>query len=45
MDLFKQFKNIEVGLTITSTEDDISRFMEVRASGVKSRLHALKEWV
>ena len=27
IDLFDQFKNIEVGLTITSTEDEISRFM------------------
>ncbi|MBN2675800.1 MAG: hypothetical protein JXR30_00940 [Alphaproteobacteria bacterium] len=30
-------------MTITSTDDDISRFMEVRASSAQSRLQALKK--
>lgn len=43
IDLFKKLKNIEVGLTVTSTDDKLSRFMEVRASNVSARIKALKE--
>ena len=43
IDLFKKLPNVEVGLTITSTDDDISRFMEVKASDVSARIRALKE--
>lgn len=43
IDLFKQFKNIEVGLTITSSDDSISRYFEKKAPNVSQRLEALKE--
>ncbi len=43
IELFDTFRNIEVGLTITSTDDDISRFLEFRASNVNARLEALKK--
>lgn len=43
IEIFKRIKSIEVGLTITSTNDKISRFMEVRASDVTARLKALKK--
>lgn len=43
IDLFKKLKNLEVGLTITSTEDKISRFFEKNAPGVSQRFEALKE--
>ncbi len=43
IELFKTFRNIEVGLIITSTDDEISRFLEFRASNVSSRLNALKK--
>jgi len=43
VDLFKQFKNIEVGMTITGLDDKISRFLEVKAPPVTARIKALKE--
>ncbi|MBI5123176.1 radical SAM protein [Candidatus Roizmanbacteria bacterium] len=43
IDLFKQFKNIEVGMTITGLDDKVSRFLEVKAPPVTSRIKALKE--
>lgn len=43
IDLFKQFKNIEIGLTITSTTDTISRFLEGKSSSVSHRLETLKK--
>jgi len=42
IDLFKQFKDIEVGMTITGLDDKISRFLEVKAPPVTSRIKALK---
>lgn len=42
MDIFKKFKNFDVGLTITSTDDKISRFFEKMAPPVSDRLKALK---
>ena len=43
INLFKQFKNIEVGMTITGLDDNVSRFLEVYAPPVTSRIKALKE--
>ncbi len=43
IDLFKKFKNIEIGMTITGLDDKISRFLEVKAPPVTSRIKALKE--
>lgn len=43
IDIFKQFKNIEVGMTITGLDDKVSRFLEVKAPPVTSRIKALKE--
>ena len=42
IDLFKQFPNIEVGLTVTSTDDSVSRFFEQAAPPASLRLKALK---
>jgi DNA repair photolyase len=41
IDLLKQLKHVSVGLTITSTNDDISRYFEKMAPGVTERLKAL----
>ena len=43
IDLLKQLNNVEVGLTITSTNDKISRFFEKHAPHVSKRFEALKE--
>jgi len=42
IDLFKKL-NAEVGLTITSTDDKISRFLETGAPPVSARFEALKK--
>ena len=42
IDLFKKLK-VSVGLTITALDDEISRFFEVAAPGVLSRVRALKK--
>ncbi len=42
LDLFKKFKNIEVGFTITSTDDKIARYFEKNAPNVSQRLDAMK---
>jgi len=42
LDLFKQLPSIEVGLTVTSTDDQVSRFFESAAPPVSLRLKALK---
>jgi DNA repair photolyase len=41
--LLKQFKQVEVGMTITSTDDSISRYFEKFAPAVSDRLLALKK--
>ncbi len=41
VDLFKQLKNIEVGMTITSTGDPISKYLETFASPHEARLKTL----
>jgi len=43
IDLFKKLKKVEVGLTITSTDDKVSRFLERSAPPVSLRLKALKK--
>lgn len=43
IDILKQLKNVEVGMTITSTDDSISRYFEKFAPPVTTRLTALKK--
>jgi len=43
IDLFKQFHNIEVGLTITATNDSTTRYLETYATPHDLRLKALTE--
>ncbi len=43
IDLFKQFPRVEVGLTVTSTDDAVSRFLERAAPPASLRLKALQE--
>ncbi len=43
IDLFKQLNNIEVGLTITTTDNKITRMLEKNAPLVSKRLEALEE--
>ena len=43
IDVFKKLKNVLVGLTITSTDDSISRYFEKYAPPVSKRFKALKE--
>jgi DNA repair photolyase len=43
VDLFKRLKNSEVGMTITTTDDRLSRFLEVGAPTGSKRIEALKE--
>jgi DNA repair photolyase len=43
IDLLKQFKNIKVGITITSTDEKACRVLEPGASSVTKRLAALKK--
>lgn len=43
IDLLKQFKNCEAGLTITTTNDDIRKEIEPFTSSISNRIRALKE--
>lgn len=43
LNLLKKLRNVEVGLTITSTDDNVSRFFEKYAPNVSQRFEALKE--
>lgn len=43
IDVFKRLKSVFVGLTVTSTDDAISRYFERYASNVSDRLKALAE--
>lgn len=42
LDILKKLRNVEVGLTITSTDDKISRYFEKMAPNSSQRLNALK---
>ena len=41
IDLLKEFKNVEVGITLTALDDAVREKMEPEASSVKERLRAL----
>lgn len=41
--LLKQIPNLEVGLSITTTDDQLSRFLEVKAPLASARLRTLKK--
>lgn len=43
IDLLKKFPNMEVGITLTSSEDSVRQKLEPGASSVEERLHALSE--
>jgi len=43
IDLLKRLKNITVGFTVTSLDDQVSRFLEVQAPPTSSRLQAMKK--
>lgn len=43
IDLLKKLKDVEVGFTITSTDDKISRYFEKKAPNVSQRLEAMKK--
>lgn len=43
VNLFKKFKRIEVGLTVTSTDDNVSRYLEKNAPPASLRIKTLKE--
>lgn len=42
-DILKKLKKADVGMTVTTTDDKISRFLEVRAPPASKRIAALKE--
>lgn len=43
IDILKKLKDISVGFTITTLDDKVSQFLEVKAPPVSSRLKALKK--
>jgi DNA repair photolyase len=43
LDLVKNFKEIEVGITITTDDDKIRQIFEPNAPSIETRIHALKE--
>jgi len=43
IDLFKQFKNCEIGLTITTLNDNLRQEIEPFASPVQNRIKALEK--
>lgn len=43
IDLLRQLPRPEVGLTVTTTDDNISKWLEVRAPKASARLRALRE--
>ena len=42
MDIIRQFKDIEVGITVTTDDDKIRKIFEPKAPPIESRIHALK---
>lgn len=43
IDILKKLKDVEVGFTVTTLDDKVSRFLEVMAPPVSERIKALKE--
>ncbi|MBI2464745.1 radical SAM protein [Candidatus Shapirobacteria bacterium] len=43
IDILKLLKNVQVGFTVTTLDDKVSRFLEVSAPPVSERIRALKE--
>ena len=43
LDILKQIPNVEVGITITTSDDRLSRFLEVAAPSASARLKALEK--
>lgn len=43
IDVLQELKEVEVGFTITSAKDSISKGLEIKAPSITSRLHALSE--
>lgn len=43
LDILKKIKNAEVGLSITTSDDKLSRFLEVRAPSASTRLKTLQK--
>jgi DNA repair photolyase len=43
IDLFKQLKDVSIGFTVTTLDDKVSRFLEVEAPSVSSRIEAIEE--
>lgn len=43
LDVLKKIKNMEVGLSITTSDDSLSRFLEVRAPRASTRIKTLKK--
>jgi DNA repair photolyase len=42
LDIFKRFKNIEVGLTVTTDSEDTRQIFEPHSAGIRSRVQALR---
>jgi len=43
IDLLKKLKNVSIGFTVTTLDDQVSRFLEVAAPPVSARLEAIKK--
>jgi len=43
IDILKRLKNVRVGFTVTTLDDKISRFLEIKAPPVSKRIQALRE--
>ena len=42
LELFKQFKNIEIGISINTTDDNFRKIIEPKASAVEDRINTLR---
>ncbi len=42
IDVLKRMRNVEVGMTVTTTDDELGRLLEVRATRTSERLAALR---
>ena len=43
IDVLQKIKNVEVGMSITTSDDSLSRFLEVRAPSAQTRIKTLKK--